>query len=189
MSSGPIPERLGALKLKTDATERWCDVAAEKLNSIVFGLPVHHCLRCDAAASLPALRKQFDQLQRRLRKADPREIELLDPDPDEERGMLLIPEFPTLDAPATAADVAAGRAVFHLGGKGKLTDKKLPLVGELRPAGKAKTGERVLIVQAEANAAGAITYGVIARYAIRAMPASAFVHVAPLDAKAWQPRP
>jgi len=53
----------------------------------------------------------------------------------------------------------------------------------LKPKCKDQQGERVLIVQAEANDMGDVIYGVIARYAIRAIPASAFIRVGPLEAK------
>ena len=54
-----------------------------------------------------------------------------------------------LDHVATAEDVKAGKAVFHLDGKGKLTDLKLPAVGLLIPDDKKKRWSTVLIVQAE----------------------------------------
>jgi hypothetical protein len=188
VSSGQrLAPELQALELRTDAQEHWCDIAAQKLSSVVVGLPEHHAFLKDATGNLTVYRKRFDQFKGRLRKAGPLERSFFDADC--EGSLLLIPEFPALGRPATADDVETGRAVFHLDGKGKLTGQHLPLLGELKPKDKAKAGKRALIVQAEASADGAITYGVIARYAIRAMPASALVRVAPLDAREWQQAP
>ena len=64
----------------------------------------------------------------------------------------------------------AGKAVFHLDGKGKLTDLKLPAVGLLIPDDKKKRWSTVLIVQAEVSADGQVTYGVIMKEDVRAVP-------------------
>src|SRR5260221_12935216 len=145
------------------------------INSLVVGLPFHHCLLKNADRNLARFRNGFDKLQARCRKIQPLERKLFDP--WGYNSLILMPNFPTLNRPATADDLKAGRAVFHLDGKGKFVDIKLPLIGELETKGKEKQGERVLIVQAETNADGEVVYGVIARYSVRAMPASAFARV------------
>ena len=73
---------------------------------------------------------------------------------------------------ATADDVKAGKAVFHLDGKGKAADLQLPAVAVLKGDEKKERPPHVLIVQAEAGPDGAVTYGVITREGVRAMPAS-----------------
>jgi hypothetical protein len=179
----PILSSLDGIELRSPVKEHWCDVVAETLNDFIVGLPYHHCLRKDADFNLAALRERLDQFRGRLRKATPRQIKVFEP--SSYRDFLLIPESPPLDRPATAEDVKVGKAVFHFGGKGKRLATKLPLVGELKPKGEAGRGERVLIVQAETDADGSVVYGVIARYAIQAVPAAAFARVAPVDAKVW----
>jgi hypothetical protein len=183
-SSGEkTPDEFKGPNIKEAADERWCDRASDILTAVVVGLPQHHCLRKDADANIAALRKRVDQFQGRLRNALPIEVKIFDP--DWERSFLLIPDFPALGRPASAEDAKAGRAVFHLNGKGKRVDKKLPLIGELKATGKDKQGERVLIVQAETNGDGEVVYGVIARHAIRAVPASALARVGTMDVKEW----
>lgn len=47
----------------------------------------------------------------------------------------------------------------------------------------------VVIVQAEVNGDGEVIYGVIARYSIRAVPASAFVRIAAMGPWLFRPPP
>ena len=82
-----------------------------------------------------------------------------------------------LDHVATAEDVKAGKAVFHLDGKGKLTDLKLPAVGLLIPDDKKKRWSTVLIVQAEVSADGQVTYGVIMKEDVRAVPGGELTNI------------
>jgi hypothetical protein len=66
---------------------------------------------------------------------------------------------------ATPEDLKTGRAIFHLDGKGIPVALVLPALGELKDGG-AQAGEgprQVVIVQAEAAADDAITYGVIGK--------------------------
>jgi hypothetical protein len=179
----PLPPELTGLDLKAEVSERRCDVAAQMLNSVVIGLPHHHALLKHADANLAAIRKSVDQFKGRLAKARPIEFRMFATFGDEK--LLLLPDFPTLNRPATADDVKAGRAVFHTDGKGKRVEKKLPLIGELKSKGNKEAGERVLIVQAETNADGEVIYGVIARYSVHAVPASAFSRVTAMDSKVW----
>jgi hypothetical protein len=83
-----------------------------------------------------------------------------------------IPDIRPLGRAATAADVKAGRAVFHLDGKGKPLTLKLPAVAELK-------GGKGLIVQAE-TLDGKPVYGVILREEIRRVEAKEVVKVTPL---------
>ena len=65
----------------------------------------------------------------------------------------------------------ADKAIFHLGGKGKVAELKLPAIAvcfsEADPADR-----RVLIVQAEVGPDGKTTYGIITRHKIRAATAA-----------------
>jgi hypothetical protein len=65
------------------------------------------------------------------------------------------------------------RAVFHLGGKGKLAKQKLPAVAILK-------GEKGLIVQAEIGPDGKPVYGIITGPAIRRVEAKDVTAVEPL---------
>jgi hypothetical protein len=90
------------------------------------------------------------------------------------------PDFPPLPHPATADDVKAGKAIFHLDGQGKLADVPLPAVGIWKKTAKEREPRRGLILQAELGPDGEILYGVIERNAIRTVPASDFATVTPL---------
>jgi hypothetical protein len=63
--------------------------------------------------------------------------------------------------------VKAGKAIFHLGGKGRLAEQQLPASAVLKGA-KDERGRplRVLIVQAEVGANGLVTYGVVSRTSV-----------------------
>jgi hypothetical protein len=98
---------------------------------------------------------------------------------------LFIPDIRPLGRPATADDVRAGRAVFHLGGKGKLADQPLPAWVLLKADAGKKHPARGLAVQAEVGPDRAVRYGVIFRHAIREVPASEVegVEIVPDDPK------
>jgi hypothetical protein len=81
-----------------------------------------------------------------------------------------VPNLRPLGHAATANDVNAGRAVFHLEGKGKLAEIKLPAVAVLNRGGKKDRPQRGLIVQAEVESNGDVTYVVVTREDIRPVP-------------------
>ncbi len=54
---------------------------------------------------------------------------------------------------------------------------------------RSRRGVGVVIVQAEVNGDGEVIYGVIARYSIRAVPASAFVRIAAMGPWLFRPPP
>jgi hypothetical protein len=182
-SDGSIPDELKSLPLKAEAGERCCDAIGSTLGNLVVGLPVHYCLFKDADANLQTMRDFLDRFAGCFRVASPLEQAVLGW--GDSGSPNLVPAFPILDRPATAADVKSGHAVFHLDGQGKRADKKLPLVGELKPTWQG-TAERVLIVQAEQHVDGEVVYGVIARHSLRAVPDRELTRVLPLDAKQWQ---
>jgi hypothetical protein len=100
------------------------------------------------------------------------------------------PDIRPLGRPATAADVAAGRAVFHRDGKGKPAAHP-PGTVILKPAARTSwvptdgpvwlglacwlaTWERTeagLVLQAEVGPDGKLVYGVVFRHAIRTVQA------------------
>lgn len=164
----PVPEFLAdPTSRREEAEERTCDAAAEKLGELVVGLPHYHPLFQDADQRLTAFKTAFDRFAGKYRRADQDERVSL--------GLSVwtpayLPDLRPLDHVATAEDVKAGKAVFHLDGKGKLTDLKLPAVGLLIPDDKKKRWSTVLIVQAEVSADGQVTYGVIMKEDVRAVP-------------------
>jgi hypothetical protein len=180
-SSGPIPEILAdATTRRPEVSERVCDTAAAKLSGLVLGLPVYHPLFKDAEARLRDFRAAFDRFRERYRRATWREAEAV-----ASRYWLpvFLPDLGKLERAATAEDVKAGRAVFHLDGKGKRLQQKLPASAILKRDVGKEYPQRLLIVQAEAGPDGAVTYAVIEQHAIRAVPAADLAKVEPLGDK------
>ena len=83
-----------------------------------------------------------------------------------------VQELIKLGHAATPEDVAAGRAVFHLDGKGKRAAIVLPATAALRTDGKEEHPPRVLIVQAETDADGNVVCGVITPSGLRTVKRS-----------------
>jgi hypothetical protein len=90
------------------------------------------------------------------------------------------PAIMPLGRPATADDVTAGKAIFHLGGGGKLAALELPARGTFKRTAKDKGTPYGLVVQAEVRPDGEILYGVIERHAVGAVPAGKFADLTPL---------
>ena len=180
LSSSSVPEILSDPKVtRGQAKQRVCDVAAEKLSGLVIGVPEFHVLLKDADERLGEVQNAFDRFQA-YRLASHQELEVLDASVWEARFM---PNVGKLKAPATEDDVKAGKAIFHLGKGSKLADLQLPASGVLKRHEKEEKPPRVLIVQAEFDANGAVTYGVIGRREILTLPAGEVVQVTPLNAK------
>jgi len=141
-------------------TERRCDRAAIKLSQLVIGLPPYHPLLKAADEKLEAFKNAFDSFRngyRRLTSSEAEFLELYSREP------VFMPDIPPLGRPATPDDVRAGRAVFHLDGKGKLSELELPAAAS-SPTASQRTvlrQSRLLIVQAEVDADGNTVYGVI----------------------------
>ena len=91
-----------------------------------------------------------------------------------------IPDFPALRAVATAADVAAGRAVFALPGNRKLAALHLPASARLKKDHDKKWAKRVIIVQAEIDEAGTIHYGIVGSHEIRAAGSDELEDIQPM---------
>ncbi|QEL20687.1 hypothetical protein [Limnoglobus roseus] len=167
-SSGPAPDFLSDPTVRrAEAAERACDKAAEQLAALVVGLPRYHPLFKDADARLAAVRAAFDRFAGNYRRATGRERDVLDLSP---WGSVYVPNVAALGRAATADDVRAGRAVFHLDGKGTPADRSLPAAAGLKKDEKQERPPRVVIVQAEVGPDGETTFGVIAKDGVRARP-------------------
>jgi hypothetical protein len=166
--SGGVPDFLADKATRREkAQERVCDVAAETLNVVAAGLPLTHPLMKDADKRIDQMKQALDR-PAGFRWASEHAAYALRMVP---RGGF-VPDVNPLDRAATADDVKAGKAIFHLDGKGKLADVKLPAVGVLKGEEKKDRPTRVVIVQAEVGPDEKVTYGVILRHEIRSMPAS-----------------
>jgi hypothetical protein len=85
--------------------------------------------------------------------------------------------------------VQAGRAIFHLDGKGKLASVELPARGTFTKRSGEKAPRTCLIVQAEIQPDGQTRYGIIESHQIRSIRSEELGEVVPiaqLRAKATQ---
>jgi hypothetical protein len=164
-----VPEFLADEAARREkADERACDAAAEKLGELVVGLPLYHPLFKDADSRLAELRITFDRYAGNYRRTTGREHDALGLSGF---SLAYVPNMRPLRHAATADDVKAGKAVFHLEGKGKLADLKPPAIA-LRERDKDKErAPKVLIVQAEIGSDGEVVYGVISKEGICTIPA------------------
>jgi hypothetical protein len=124
---------------------------------------------------LAATRAILDRHAGRLRPLTPEE----DARWDDTRSEAYVPDIRQLGRPATSADVRAGRAVFDLGGTGKVAEVKTPAWLVLKADAKREDAPGGLIVQAEVGADGKVVHGVIFRHAIRAVKAEEVERVEP----------
>jgi hypothetical protein len=199
-SSESIPADLADPAVRVDrAEERECDRVAVIVNDLVLGIPVAHPLRKESDAALKEMKRLLDLYRGRFRLAASEEARALDVSPW--RQAFFIPTIGRLGRPATVDDVAQGKAIFELKGKGKVADLKLPAVASLKRTQLAKhpdeshgslkviiesafkprqEPEKVIVVQAEKDAEGATHYGVIGRYFIRAMAANELDDIKPI---------
>jgi hypothetical protein len=172
---GPVPEFLrDAAVRREEAAERACDTAAEKLHELIIGLPLYHPLFRDSEARLVSMKVAFDRFAGAYRLANWREHSAL--------GLssfspVFVPDIKPLGRAATADDVKAGKAIFHLDGKGKPAELKPPALGMLKRDEKDERAPKVLIVQAEVGADGQVTYGILSKEGVRAVSASELIDV------------
>jgi hypothetical protein len=174
-TSSSLPEILkDASKRKEKAELRRCDKAAEILSDLVLGFPEYYALLNDAEDRILAMRNLLDRYGARLKRLTGDERERL------ASWARYAPMLPPLGHPATAADVEAGKVIFHLDGNGKKASIKLPAVGTWKKAAKDDELCRGLIVQAEVRPDGSVVYGVVNRHAMQMVAASEFAEVVPL---------
>jgi hypothetical protein len=181
--SGGIPAELADPKLrKAEAAERVCDQVAAKVSSSVVGLPTFHLMRTDSEDALKAMKEAIERYSTRFRQITPEERDVFGTSPFDPT---FIPSIKPLTQAATADDVSAGRALFHLNGKGKPGGLALPALVTLRKEGN-NDPVRGLAVQAEIGADGAIVYGVIFKHEMRAVPTADVEKVVPVKSVSEQ---
>jgi hypothetical protein len=168
-SSEGIPEFLSnASERFESAAERECDVIAQRFCKMLIAAPVCHPLLKDNPQRLASLRAYLDRFQRHFRLPTAREAQVLSLPRWE---VLLIPDIPPLERPATDQDVQAGRALFNLPPGAKTTGLKLPALAFRTSAPQGKKIP-LLIVQAEIGPDGKTTYGIISRSELGPVPAA-----------------
>jgi hypothetical protein len=167
---------------------RVADEAADRLSILVVGMPEYHALRKDAEQVRAAMRSVLDRHAEHFRRLTPEESSHWDDTPSSD---VYVPDIRPLGRPATAADVRAGRAVFDLGGAGKVADVRMPSWLILKTDAKRDDAPAGLIVQAEVGPDGKVVYGVIFRHAIRAVKADEVGRIEPytmpVQAQRWSP--
>jgi len=127
---------------------------------------------------LEALTVAFDRFAGNYRRPTGFEHYFLDLSPF---SPTFVPDITPLGRAATADDVKAGLAVFHIDGTGKPADRKLPAVAGLKRDEKNERASKVIVVQAEVGADGAVTYGILSKDGLRAVPASELVEIKTLE--------
>jgi hypothetical protein len=144
------------------AIERRSDLTAQALAEVVAGIPDSHPLWRDREDRLDIMRERFRTLGPSLHLLSQSECDALrQPHPSEHRSSLKFGFTPQpLSAPATTADVAAGRAVFFLGTGARAANLGLPARATLRLPGKEPAA--VIVLQAEDDAAGKRHLGILA---------------------------
>ena len=172
-----LPDSLADAKLrKAEASERVCDRIGINVSCMVAGLPPFHPMRIDSEQALDAIKTLLDRFAQRIRPLnyqDSQKLRLSSFD------AAFIPDIKPLAQAATADDIIAGRAIFHLSGKGQAAGIALPAWVELRKNANDEA-VRGYAVQAEIGADGTIIYGVIFRHGMRAVPAAEVEKVEPV---------
>lgn len=151
-------ESFKGVKLVPEARERRCDTAGERIAAQLLGVPRYHALVEDRDARREEIRATLKRFGRGVRRATDADYSVLGLEPTWQSPRFILGVQP-LGHVATEKDVAEGKAIFHLGGDGKLADLRLPAKGRLKLDGGGDV--RVLIVQAEQRASGEVRYGVI----------------------------
>jgi hypothetical protein len=162
---------------RAEAKERACDAAAMRVEDMVFGLPRYHPLLIDADRRLEDLKLAIKRFQGRFRvmtAAEKRALEVYGPEPK------FVVDIQPLGRPATAQDVADGKAVFSLDGKGKPAKMTLPAVAVWKEAEAQRRQSRVLIVQAEVGPDGETVCGVLGPEGTQTLRLSQLTRVAPI---------
>jgi hypothetical protein len=165
------------------AEERACDRAALKIQDLLFGLPAYHPLQKDAAANLELMKKTFDSFSHEFRRMTSLEMQGLETY-NQYGGVVFVADFRPLARVATADDVKAGKAIFHLEGKAAPSKLALPAVAVLAPSAArtrhSRSTARALIVQAEIDADGKTVYGIVGDGPPRAAKSGEVTSVEPL---------
>jgi acyl-CoA thioesterase-1 len=164
---------------KQTQEERVCDHVFRRISTTVLGMPFYHPLLKDTRAAQFAITERLNTFDGRLRPAAYVEKWHLGwfSDPH------LILDIRPLERPATAEDVKAGRAVFHLEGTGTLAEGlRLPAWLVLKVDATKECPPASLVVQAEVGADGEIVYGVLERHGLRRIPGREVARLKPYGA-------
>ena len=163
---------------RKEAKERVCDAAALKISKLVFGLVPYHPLFADADRRLEELKVALKKYEGRFRLMTDMEKEALQV---YGFGVKFLVDFRPLGRPATAKDVAEGKAVFHLDGKGQPAKVTLPAVAVRKGADTERRPSRVLIVQAEVRPDGETLCGVLGPEGTQTLRLSQLTGVVPVS--------
>lgn len=177
-SSESIPDFLTDPSVRREkAEERICDVAANKIADLVYGIPCYNPLFKNAEERLGSLKTLIDHYRGHYRILTGTEKNLLGL---MHRDAKLVPVISPLDHPATAEDVQQGLAIFHLDGKGTLAKIQLPAVASVKKEQQGQNGPPVLIVQAEVNAEGKTLCGIITAHEIKTVDLEELKNIKPI---------
>jgi hypothetical protein len=170
-SNGPIPEFLQDPEKRIDATNaRVCDEAAEKLAGLLCYAPRFHPLLKDADVRLAGLKREYDRFNGNFRQVTNFERHLMKLDV---WSLSYIPNI-KLTQPATAADVATGKAIFQQQGRGQSAKLELPAAAKLVKEVDNNDAPYFLILQAELDETGNTVLGVLSATECQRRPASDF---------------
>ena len=157
---------------------RVCDEAARILTAP--GLPLYDELLLDAPKRMEQIKATFDHhVPRTAMKLRPVRAQKL-------KGILSTqPVFPIRPHAAAAADVLAGRALFHLHGQGRVAPIDLPAFGKLKslPTGTRPrpAWDSVIVVQAEIDRRGRTILGIVTPHDFRVVERREVV-----DLRSWK---
>lgn len=178
--SGPLPETLrDPAKRKQEMAERRCDLAGNCLCELLVTAPAFHSLRTDADEQRARLKESLDKAAWGYRRLTSHERGLFFLD----RDARFLPDIRSLGRAATAEDVDRGAAVFHLSGKGRPAELKLPAFASPKGVKRAASPwpVRVLIVQAELDEDDVAHYGILELGGVRHVTGDRLVDVHPLS--------
>ena len=163
------------------ADGRVCDRYAMMLPKLLWGfdVPKYHPLLQDPDARLAELRRFLDTNLPRIRKLTRAELDAL----AHGSYVYYAPDIQPLNRLATPADVTAGRAVFSRPDSVKLAPLKLPATALLKKDANEDWPSRVLIVQAELDAAGKLHCGILEEHGSREIAGDELDEMKPVDAE------
>jgi hypothetical protein len=180
--SGPAPKEFleHPERMLNRAPERVCDLAASALNSRIWTLPETDPLRKDNAERMDAVKAQVAKFSFRAATEEESEVQRIGQEIGKSWGML--PDVPPLGRPATDEDVAAGKAIFSLQGKGRLASLKLPAQAIYRDGAEENLPRGAIIVQAEIQPNGKTKYGAFVRGGIVVVEGGSLTKIRPMKA-------
>jgi len=164
---------------KESAQGRCCDQAAVQLSNLILGSPEFHPLLKNADARIAEWRAFLDTYRSRLRALDLTERDAMGISWVESPQYIV--DMPPLNRAANAQDVAERRAIFHLNGKGRLTEMKLPSTAIFAKDKDEQYPDHVLILQAEVDENGKTILGIVSRHETRSILSDELINIRPLQ--------